>query len=65
MIWTSLTRFSCSGDIADQSFIALTFMTCRDLLMEDLTFATLEQGRQRWLEAAPDLSLTGETEMAN
>ena len=40
--------------------MTMTRVTCRDLLLpRDLTTTTLEEKRQQWLEAAPNLSLTG------
>ena len=43
--------------------MAMTSDCCRDLLLpSDLTTASLEEKRQQWLEAAPNLSLTGRKE---
>ena len=43
--------------------LSMTLVMCRDLLLpRDLSTATLEEKRQQWLEAAPNLSLTGRKE---
>jgi hypothetical protein len=42
----------------------ITLIICRDLLLPgDLSTTTLEERRQQWLEAAPNLSLTGKEEL--
>ena len=42
---------------------SLSLVTCRDLLLpSDLSAITLEEKRQQWLEAAPNLSIAGRKE---